>query len=159
MALRLIFPSKVKGFVGTLWGLLIGTGFCCAIALSILDRYNDIQILFSFTGSVSLPLGIYFILRSFENYRPSPGRILKKARVFRWFLHKKTRESFDLTIKSLRSDAKEMETEKVPTKIIWLAISWGLLRSVMPILWDNAMRILKEVGGAAESIRKIVGRG
>jgi hypothetical protein len=124
-----------------MWGLLLL--IISAVSTFLSSLVGDWLLNLFFPASARPPLGTV---------------VLKGLSLFAWFFGDENRETFQMIISDLKRDRQAMASDGVNRWLIRCVICWGAFRSIIPIVWCEAMAVLNEFAGAAETIRKIVGK-
>jgi hypothetical protein len=91
--------------------------------------------------------------------RQSGRQMIRSLLALRWLLSKENREHVELAVSDLSRQRDNMLSEGHGSFYIRVCVLIDALRCTVPILWDAFMRLLRQFVGAAELIRKIIGKG
>ena len=90
-------------------------------------------------------------------HRPPGALVVKGLKMLRWLFCRESRRAVDSVAADLNRDRKAMLSQGLNPWYISLCLGWGALRSIVPFLWNMFMALLKNLAGAADWIRKIIG--
>jgi hypothetical protein len=98
------------------------------------------------------------LLFSISSRRPIGTVVLKGLFYFAWFFGEENRDNLQMIISDLKRDRKAMISSGFKPWLIRCILFWSSMRSIIPIVWHETMAVLGELAGAADLIRRIIGR-